>query len=631
MVYTRIILKNSVESYDFMYLAFMSNNGNIEKISGQDITFYDKSSFLSSLNNDESKVGIAIDKDGNSLIILAISIVFPMENGEESTAFMCGLPVSYISDTLKLEENNDKVYSFIVRQDGSFVFRTKSVVRTNYFDRVKDLYENKGKDTDTYLKEITTAMANKTNYSSDFYINGERRRLYLTALQYSDWFLISFMPFGEMNTSINSLSNSWEYISTISCGIVLLGLLLIFSRFLYLTRQSIKLLKNAENEAKKANQAKSEFLSNMSHDIRTPMNAILGMTDIALSHIDNKQEVEQSLNKIKLSGKHLMSLINDVLDMSKIESGKMTLSENDILLSSTIENIVNIVQVQATIKNQSLEVKINNSITDCVIADSVRLNQVIMNLLSNSLKFTPNNGKIGIMLDEKESTKGDDYVHITLKVWDTGIGMSPDFVNHIFESFSRENKTHIQETEGTGLGMAICKHIVDAMGGTIEVQSTQNEGTTFTINVDMKKSNSCNLINDDNEDNLENLKGKKILLVEDNELNREIASALLEEIGLDLEYAEDGQIGVNMFSSSSIGYYNLIFMDIRMPNMNGYEATTAIRALEREDAKTIPIIAMSADAFSDDIKKSLESGMNNHISKPLDNQIIVQNLLRYLK
>ncbi|MCF0261947.1 MAG: sensor histidine kinase, partial [Sphaerochaetaceae bacterium] len=473
MAKTREVLDDSVSSYDFIYLAFMSTEGNIEKIYGKDITFYDKTSFLKSLNNDNSKVGIATDTDGNNMLIFAISVVFPMEHGQESTALMCGLPVSYMSDTLKLEEDNDKVYSFIVRENGSFVFKTKSVVSDNYFDRVKALYETKEKSTSQYLREISSAMLSKADYSSDFYIHGERRRLYLTALDYSDWFLISFMPFGELNISIDSLSRSWTVITTLACSFFVLGLLFIFWHFLALNKQNISLLKKAENEAKRANQAKSEFLSNMSHDIRTPMNAIMGMTDIALSRIDNKQEVEASLNKIRLSGRQLLSLINDVLDMSKIESGKMILSETDISLTDTIENIINIVQVQADNKKQNLVVNIHDLIADCVIVDSVRLNQVIMNLLSNSLKFTPDSGEIGIELYQEESTKGDSYVGLNIRVWDTGIGMSEEFLEHIFESFSREKKIHVHETEGTGLGMAICKHIIDAMDGTIKVSSVQ--------------------------------------------------------------------------------------------------------------------------------------------------------------
>ena len=501
----------------------------------------------------------------------------------------------------------------------------------------------------------------------------------------------------------------------------------------------------------------------MSHDIRTPMNAIVGMTAIATANIDNRQQVQNCLKKITLSSRHLLGLINDVLDMSKIESGKMTLNYDQVSLREVMEGIVNISQPQVRAKKQQFNVSIHDISAENVCCDGIRLNQVLLNLVSNAVKFTPDGGVINLSLYEEVSPVGEDYVRIHFQVKDNGIGMSPEFKEKVFESFVREDNARVNRTEGSGLGMTITKYIVDAMKGTIEVESELGKGTMFHVVLDMEKGVvqeqdmilpewNMLVVDDDRElcestvvslksigvkaewtldgetavkmvmkhherhddyqiilidwklpgmngietarkisqcvgedipillisaydwadieneareagidgfiskplfkstlfyglrpfmtdldelperenESEEDLQDKRILLAEDNELNWEVAEDLLSELGLSLDWAENGQICVDKFQASEPGHYDAVLMDIRMPVMGGYEAAHMIRNSGRQDAD-IPIIAMTADAFSEDIQKCLEAGMNAHVSKPIDAPSVARLLKKYMK
>lgn len=524
-----------------------------------------------------------------------------------------------------------------------------------------------------------------------------------------------------------------------------------------------KAAEKARKEAERANAAKQEFLSSMSHDIRTPMNAIIGMTSLAAANTHNPNQVKEYLRKIALSSKHLLGLINDVLDISKIESGKMTLNAEPMSLRESMDSIVNIIQPQVKAKNQRFHVAAYEILSETVCCDSVRLNQVLINLLGNAVKFTPENGDVQVSLYQEALAEDDSCVRTHFLVSDTGIGMSKEYQKQIFESFSREDNTRVQKTEGSGLGMAITKCIVDAMGGSISVRSEQGRGSEFHVVLDLAKAAVPEtdtalpgwniLVADDDKRLCENvvrslqsigirsewclsaeqamelmaehrrrndgyqmvllggklldmsgmeaarqirlrcgedsllllsasdwsemeaeardagisgfisrplfrstlidalkafggadgektaevqtaadrmLRGKRILLAEDNELNWEVARELLSGLELELHWVENGQICVTKFEESPVGYYDAILMDVRMPVMDGYEATRAIRGLERGDTD-IPIIAMTADAFSEDIQKCLACGMNDHLAKPIDVQAVSQKLKKYVK
>ncbi len=754
-----------VHARNFNYLALCSKDRTLDMIYGEQVRLDDPEPFFDSLERGEKKVAIGRDGSGNEIVLFGVEAEYTMRNGEKSIALVVAMSVDYISTMLETgEEKHALMDSHIIRKNGSFIVSDMSEEYSNYFESLYGRYQNEDPEKlSEYIKLISEAMEQKKEYSIIMDFNGSRQQVYSTPLPYSEWNLVTVLPFGILNESMEEMNLNRTFATILAFMAILVVLLFIFIMYFKMTRQQVHALEVAREEALQATRAKSEFLSNMSHDIRTPMNAIVGMTAIATAHIDDKEQVRNCLRKIALSGKHLLGLINDVLDMSKIESGKMTLTAERISLREVIEGIVSIVQTQVKGKRQNFNVHIDNIVVEDVYCDSVRLNQVLLNLLSNAVKYTQEGGTIQLSLYQEEAPqeKGGDFIRTHIFVKDNGIGMTAEFLEHIFDSYSRADSKRVQKTEGAGLGMAITKYIVDAMKGTISVESEPEKGTQFHLILDLEKAIVQEvdmvlppwkmLVVDDDEvlcrtaadalksigvesdwtlsgekaielvtnhhkmrddyqiilldwklpgmDGLavakrirevmdndmpiilisaydwsefedkaraagvsgfiakplfkstlfyglrkymyadevhdeinkdEELSGRHILVAEDNDLNWEILKELLSDIGMELDWAENGQICLEKFQKAEQGYYDAVLMDIRMPIMNGYEATEAIRALDRQDAKEIPIIAMTADAFSEDIQRCLESGMNAHTAKPINLDEVVSLLKKYI-
>jgi len=769
-------LSYNAKARGFECLALCSAEGKLEMLSGEKITLSDPGPFLASLNAREEKVTVGTDASGDEIILIGVPCNYLMSDGSRASALVGSLPLDYMSRLLFLDTDHSLVYSYIIRKDGSYVIRSGAAFQGGYFHHLSSLFEGQEESANYYIQQLSDAMNARQDYSAILDGTTARRQIYCTTLAYSEWYLITVMPYDSLTEIVSRMGSEWTRMVYIICTIAVCALALVFLQYIKVEKKQIAILdeavqaaEQARREAEHANRAKSEFLSNMSHDIRTPMNAIVGMTAIATANLDNRDSVQNCLRKITLSSKHLLGLINDILDMSKIESGKMTLNTDQVCLREIMDSIVSIAQPQLKAKQQEFNIFINNILTENVCCDSVRLNQVLINLLGNAVKFTPEKGTIQVSMYQEASPKGDSHIRTHIVVKDTGIGMSDEYQTKIFESFTREDNSQVRKTEGSGLGMAITKYIVDAMEGTITVNSAPGKGSEFHVTLDLEKATVTEtemilpkwnmLVVDDNEQLCEsavsslkeiglnadwcldaetaltmveehhtrrddyqiilldwklpgmngisatreirrrygndipillisaydwseiedearaagvsgflakplfkstlfyglkpyitsptdsadrkipenvpgtkniNLTGKHVLLAEDNDINWEIAKELLSSLGLELDWAENGQICVEKFRESSEGQYDIILMDIRMPVMNGYEATQAIRALDRPDAKNIPIIAMTADAFSEDIRKCLEYGMNAHIAKPIDMQEVTRQLEKYL-
>lgn len=605
----------------FDYLAFYDGDGNLDMIYGEQVELINPEPFLKSLKNGDKKVSVGQTASGEAILLMGIPANYPMPEGGTYTALVAGLPVEYINEILSLDVSSSLTYSHIIRRDGSFVIRNADVHRDNYFTRIRDVFsELNGKNAEQYVTELQAAMEKGEDYTTVLLIGSERRHMYCTPLPYSEWYLVTIMPYGLLDETVSSLSSDRTNILLICIAVILMVLLIIFALYFRMTQKQIYALDAARQEAIHATQAKSEFLSNMSHDIRTPMNAIVGMTAIATANINDTQQVRNCLKKITLSSKHLLGLINDVLDMSKIESGKMTLNPDLISLREVMDSIVSIIQPQIKAKNQQFDVYIHDIETENVYCDSVRLNQVLLNFLSNALKFTPEGGSIYVSLHQEPSPAGDDYVRVHLYVKDTGIGMSPEFKEKVFESFTREDSKRVHKTEGTGLGMAITKYIIDAMGGQIEVESDLGKGTQFHVVLDMEKAPI------QEEEML--LPNWNMLVVDDDEQLCKSTVISLEAIGVNAEWTLDGESAVRLVEEHHGKHedYQVVLLDWKLPGMDGIQTAREIRKHVGED---VPILLISAYDWSDIEQDAREAGVTGFISKPLFKSTLFYGLKPY--
>ncbi|MCI9638408.1 MAG: response regulator [Hungatella sp.] len=419
---------------------------------------------------------------------------------------------------------------------------------------------------------------------------------------------------------------------SVTCSPVIFGTeeKYIFS-FSNLTEERLirRALSEAANAASQASAAKSRFLSNMSHDIRTPMNAIMGFAALAQKNIGDMNKVSGYLQKILSSGKLLLELMKDVLEMSLLESGKMVIKESENDLREIFQETYNVVSEEMEKRQLDFYMDLENIHNTQVICDSTHLNQILMNLLSNSMKFTPAGGSVTLTLSQADSSL-EGWGNFEIRVKDTGIGISQQFLPRVFDSFEREVNSTVNKIPGTGLGMSITKAIVELMNGMIDVKSQKGQWTEFTVTFffPLVQTHALQAEPDSGED--ADFTNTRILLTEDNELNREIATEILTGYGFQIETAENGQIAVEMLSKSSPGYYDLILMDIQMPVMNGHQATRAIRQLEDPALSKTTIVAMTANAFHEDEQAALDCGMDGFITKPIDVDLLIKKLKQIL-
>ena len=391
-----------------------------------------------------------------------------------------------------------------------------------------------------------------------------------------------------------------------------------------------KELREAKLKAESVSKAKSSFLFNMSHDIRTPMNAIIGYAELASRHLNDSEKIDRYLGKIQVCGEKLLSLLSNVLNLARIENNKVLMKYTVSNVSENFEDCIAMFQQQAESKNQTLSMTEHIS-CPYVYMDAPHLSEICLNIISNAVKYTNDGGIITCNISQTPSEK-EDWCNIVISITDNGIGMSEEFQKHIFESFERERNTTLSHAEGSGIGMGITKKLVDLMDGTIEVKSKQGVGTTFTVTIPCRKATEEDPMVKKNkhQQNDGNLKNARILLVEDNEINAEIATELLKEEGCIIETAKDGVACIDMIEKAEDAYYKLILMDIQMPVMNGYDAAKAIRKLNDSKKASIPIIAMTANAFEEDVKNAVAVGMNDHVAKPIDMNILVPTMMKYL-
>ena len=671
------------------------------------------------------------------------------ETGEKRLAYLLRIvPISNLAGkwVFPQEEYENEEFSMI-DADGNYIIRGRSFKNSNFFE----FYKSYNQPGITAQQQLFADILSETD---SFLMLDSKGRECVVAhtpiTSTSGWVLLSTVPVSDLNAD----TMDWLLIGAVTAGL----LMLLVVDFLYML-SSNKMLRVMARNAESANKAKTDFLSTMSHDIRTPMNAIIGLTTIAEKNLGDREAVRESLRKIGLASSHLLTLINDILDISKVESGKLNLSPLTFSIVETVENLVNLAQPMIKEKSIDFSFRINRMEKEYLYADQLRLNQIYINILSNAIKYTEPGGRVSVDLREEESEK-ESCVKLIYIVSDTGIGMSPEFMEKMYQPFSRQTDSRVNSIQGTGLGLAITKQMVELMNGTIECQSEIGKGTTFIIALDIPiaerqmeelyfeavdaliadddpilldtaadtleslginaeraksgmealemtrrrhtagkdynvvildwkmpdmngietikriraevgaqipilltsaydwsdiegeakeagangfcckplfRSRLYQKINEllgteakavEPEDNYSDLVGINILVAEDNDINWEIISAMLNMFGITSERAENGRICVDKMAEAKEGSYALIFMDVQMPEMNGLDATRHIRRLENKWASSIPIIAMTADAFSENIAECLEAGMDGHIAKPVDMKLVIKEIRR---
>ena len=642
-------------------LIFLQENGQAISAGGTKMRIDMPSKLLLDLKNGYNigkLVRLDYDQKKKDGYLVAIPCQEYTINGETYTAIGTVYDHSKLDSMLKLKGYHGKAYLFMLDHDGNITYTNLS--GDKYQRNYSLLKHLKGEQAITE-EEADLFKKKFDNRESGVALLGKQNPYYLgyCPIESNNTILVCIVAKGVIDNVLR------DYQKTVLCTTILMAgfILLLFAGLFYsisrlsladqkaeyekrnnelhlqtmkemeVVNQKLKKAKNVATEAlqtaENANKAKTDFLSNMSHDIRTPMNAIIGITSLIRHDAGNKAKVIEYADKIDISSQHLLGIINDVLDMSKIEAGKTVFKYSDFSILDLVQELDTIFHTQIYEKQQTLTIIKENIQHEWVNGDQVHLMQIFSNLLSNAVKYTQEGGEIQFFVEECE-TKSSVYAKYRFLVSDNGMGMSADFKDTIFDAFTRAESSLTNKIQGTGLGMAITKNLVEAMGGTIDVESELGQGSCFEVLMDLKIAEDRTVAlaaqeeTDEQDGNI--LQGMRFLCAEDNELNAEILTELLKIEGAECTICENGEEILKAFEQSVPGDYDMILMDVQMPVMNGYEATRAIRRSSHELAKTIPIIAMTANAFSEDIQHSLAAGMNAHVSKPVEMKVLEKTI-----
>ena len=642
-------------------LIFLRENGQAISAGGTKMRIDMPSKFLLDLKNGYNigkLVRLDYDQKKKDGYLVAIPCQEYTINGETYTAIGTVYDHSKLDSMLKLKGYDGKAYLFMLDDDGNITYTNLS---GDKYQRNYSLLKHLKGEQGITEEEADLLKKKFDNRESGVALLGKQNPYYLgyCPLESNNTILVCIVAKGVIDNVLRDYQKTVLCTTTLMAGFILLlfaGLFYSISRLsladqkaeyekrkneLHLqtmkemeaVNQKLKKAKNVATEAlqtaENANKAKTDFLSNMSHDIRTPMNAIIGITSLIRHDAGNKAKVIEYADKIDISSQHLLGIINDILDMSKIEAGKTVFKYSDFSILDLVQELDTIFHTQIYEKQQTLTIIKENIQHEWVNGDQVHLMQIFSNLLSNAVKYTQEGGEIQFFVEECE-TKSSVYAKYRILVSDNGMGMSADFKDTIFDAFTRAESSLTNKIQGTGLGMAITKNLVEAMGGTIDVDSELGQGSCFEVLMDLKiaEDRTASLAAQEETDEQDGniMQGMKFLCAEDNELNAEILTELLKIEGAECTICENGEEILKAFEQSAPGDYDMILMDVQMPVMNGYEATKAIRRSSHELAKTIPIIAMTANAFSEDIQHSLAAGMNAHVSKPVEMKVLEKTI-----
>ena len=642
-------------------LIFLRENGQAISAGGTKMRIDMPSKFLLDLKNGYNigkLVRLDYDQKKKDGYLVAIPCQEYTINGETYTAVGTVYDHSKLDSMLKLKGYDGKAYLFMLDDDGNITYTNLS--GDKYQRNYSLLKHLKGEQAITE-EEADLFKKKFDNGESGVALLGKQNPYYLgyCPIESNNTILVCIVAKGVVDNVLMDYQKTVLFTTILMAGFILLlfaGLFYSISRLsladqkaeyekrnnelhlqtmkeMEVVNQKLKKAKNVATEAlqtaENANKAKTDFLSNMSHDIRTPMNAIIGITSLIRHDAGNKAKVIEYADKIDISSQHLLGIINDVLDMSKIEAGKTVFKYSDFSILDLMQELDTIFHTQIYEKHQTFTIIKENIRHEWVNGDQVHLMQIFSNLLSNAVKYTQEGGKIQFLVEECE-TKSSVYAKYRFLVSDNGLGISADFKETIFDPFTRAESSVTNKIQGTGLGMAITKNLVEAMGGTIDVESELGQGSCFEVLMDLKIAEDRTVAlaaqeeTDEQDGNI--LQGMRFLCAEDNELNAEILTELLKIEGAECTICENGEEILKAFEQSAPGDYDMILMDVQMPVMNGYEATKAIRRSSHELAKSIPIIAMTANAFSEDIQHSLAAGMNAHVSKPVEMKVLEKTI-----